>query len=470
MRTISITDMTMRQYRRGADFSLSFREKIELSKLLDRLGVPVIETTPISENRTDSLLIKSIASAVKESAVAVPVGLEKKNIGIAAKALAEAVHPRLVIEAPVSAVQMEYLASKKPAAMLETIRELVSSAREVCADVEFVAEDATRGDHTFVCDALKIAAEAGATTITVSDAAGDMLPDEFSAFLEKLFADVPALSDVSLGVSCSNNLRMADACAVAAIKAGAGEIKAAAVNLNSVSLKHIASILAVRGEGLGASTSVRTTQLKRATDQIRRLTRTGSSLASETGMAGDSNDVYLTAHDDINGVLKAAAELGYELSDEDGIRVYEAFMRIASKKERVSTKELDAIVASAAMQVPPTYVVEKYVINSGNAISASAYLKLKKNEEELEAICLGDGPIDAAFHTINEIVGHHYELDEFQIQAVTEGREAMGEAIVKLRSGGKLYSGQGISTDIIGASIRAYISALNKIVYESSGN
>ena len=468
MRTISITDMTMRQYRRGADFSLSFREKIELAKLLDRLGVSVIETTPVSANRTDSLLIKSIASAVKESAVAVPVGLVPENISTAMKALAEAVHPRLVIEAPVSAVQMEYLASKKPAAMLEAIQSMVSAAKEVCSDVEFVAEDATRGDHTFVCDALRTAALAGATTITVSDTAGDMLPDEFTAFLQGLLSDVPELAGLSLSVSCSNNLSLADACAVAAIKAGASEIKAAAVNLNSVSLKHIAALLSARGEGLGASTSVRTTQLTRATDQIRRLTRTGTAGGPAVPDDGEDSGVYLTAHDDISGVLKAAAELGYELSEEDGIRVYEAFMRIASKKEKVSTRELDAIVASSAMQVPPTYIVEKYVINSGNAISASAYLKLKKNDEELEAICLGDGPIDAAFHTINEIVGLHFELDEFQIQAVTEGREAMGEAVVKLRSAGKLYSGQGISTDIIGASIRAYINALNKIVYEGT--
>ena len=166
--------------------------------------------------------------------------------------------------------------------------------------------------------------------------------------------------------------------------------------------------------------------------------------------------------------MKAAAKLGYDLSEEDGAKVYEAFSRIAARKERVGAKELDAIVASAAMQVPPTYRLENYVITSGNTISATAHIKLEKNGVMKEGISLGDGPIDAAFLAIEQIAGHHYELDDFQIQAVTEGREAMGEAVVKLRSGGKLFSGRGISTDIVGASVHAYINALNKIVYEEA--
>ena len=118
------------------------------------------------------------------------------------------------------------------------------------------------------------------------------------------------------------------------------------------------------------------------------------------------------------------------------------------------------------MQVPPTYVLDTYVITAGNTISSTAHLKLNKGDARLEGVCIGDGPIDAAFLAIESITGCHYELDDFQIQAVTEGREAMGQTVVKLRSGGKLFSGRGISTDIVGASIHAYLSALNKIVYE----
>ncbi len=148
--------------------------------------------------------------------------------------------------------------------------------------------------------------------------------------------------------------------------------------------------------------------------------------------------------------------------------MYDAFQRIAAKKHFVSTKELEAIVASAALQVPSTYHIDSYVITCGNTVSAMATVTLERDGKKLQGVCMGDGPIDASFLAIEQIIGHHYELDDFQIQAVTEGREAMGSALVKLRAGGKLYSGNGISTDVIGASIRAYISALNKIVYEEA--
>ena len=159
--------------------------------------------------------------------------------------------------------------------------------------------------------------------------------------------------------------------------------------------------------------------------------------------------------------------LGYDLSQEDISKVFEEFRRISGKKN-VGAKELDAIVAYAALQVPATYVIDSYVINSGNIISATANISLLKNGEKVVGLSRGDGPIDASFLAIEQIVGHHYELDDFQIQAVTEGREAMGSALIKLRSNGRLYSGRGISTDIIGASIRAYLNALNKIVYEEA--
>ena len=149
------------------------------------------------------------------------------------------------------------------------------------------------------------------------------------------------------------------------------------------------------------------------------------------------------------------------------MKVFEEFKRTAEKKT-VGAKELEAIIASVALQVPSTYKLENYVINSGNIISSSAQITLTKNGKEIQAVEMGDGPIDAAFHAIEQIVGHHYELDDFQIQSITKGREAVGSSLIRLRAKGKLYSGTGVSTDIVGASIRAYINALNKIVYEEN--
>lgn len=467
MRKIAITDMTMRQSGKG--FSLSFREKIELVKHLDKLGVDVIEVSPITSPKIDRLLIKSISSAVRSSAVAVSVGLSEENIAIAWGALEEARHPRLQVTAPVSAVQMEYLAGKKPEAMIAAIKNLVEKCRSLCPEVELIADDATRADPAFLQEAIRTAIGAGATVITLCDAAGMMLPDQITEFLQNTYAAVPELKEVTLGISCKNELSMADSCAVAAIRCGADEVKCAAYGEDVIKLETMAKVISARGSSFDVECGIRTTSMKRILSQVAWMCQTGRSSTSPFDSGVQSGEeLFLNAHDDLSAVMKAAAKLGYDLSEEDGAKVYEAFSRIAARKERVGAKELDAIVASAAMQVPPTYRLENYVINSGNTISATAHIKLEKNGVMKEGISLGDGPIDAAFLAIEQIAGHHYELDDFQIQAVTEGREAMGEAVVKLRSGGKLFSGRGISTDIVGASVHAYINALNKIVYEEA--
>ncbi len=464
MNQIRISDVTMKQVTKA--FTLSFKEKIELAKLLDKLGVSVIEVEGIRNPRIDALRIKSIASAVKDSIVAAPVELSQAGVDAVWAALREARHPRLQVCAPFSSVQMEYLSHKKPDAMLRAVTETIEACRALCPDVEFVADDATRSDPALLRQAIETAIPAGASTVTVCDTAGTMLPEEFSRFVAGLRAQIPQLAHVTLGVSCCDALSMADACTVAAICQGAGEVKTAAYPDSTASLTNISRILAARGDSFDAACPVRVTQLSRIIDQITRICQTGTKNTAFAGSMEEGGDVMLSAQEDITAVLKVAAQLGYDLSEEDGVKVFEAFQAIAAKKEQVSAKELLAIIASAAMQVPPTYVLDTYVITAGNTFSSTAHLKMAKGGDMLEGVCVGDGPIDAAFRAIEQITGRHYELDDFQIQAVTEGREAMGQTVVKLLSDGKLYSGRGISTDIVGASIRAYLSALNKIVYE----
>lgn len=469
MHNVSVSDITMKLAGQSADFSLSFKEKIELAKLLDRLNLSVIELSPIENKKIDSLLVKSVSTAVKHSAIAVPVTLDPDSIETTWAALKEARHPRLQLKAPMSPPQMEYFWHKKPEKVLETIRQIVAQCREKCADVEFIADDACRSERSFLIQAVRTAIEAGATAVTLCDAAGMMLPDEFAAFLSDVRKEIPELETVRRGVQCANALCMANACSVAAIRCGATEVKTSAVASNVALLSELASVLHTRGDAFGVSSELRFTEIKRITTQIERLCSAARSQA--TGFDGTlqaSADFVLSAHDDRAAVLKAVERIGYDLSEEDCAKVYESFQRIAEKKQTISARELDTIVASVAMQVPPTYRMDNYVINCGNAISASAHIRLNKDGETLEGICLGDGPVDAVFQSMEQILGHHYELDDFQIQSVTEGREAVGEAVVRLRSNGKLYSGRGISTDIIGASIHAYLNALNKIVYEEA--
>ena len=464
MNKIKLSDVTMKQAADG--FSLSFKEKIELAKLLDKLGVSVIELEGIQNTRIDSLRIKSIAAAVVNSVVAVPVQLVADSPARVWAALQQAKFPRLQVCGAVSAVQMEYLYHKKPEAMKNAIAETVAACKALCADVEFLADDATRADPAFLAATVKAAVDAGATTVTVCDTAGLMLPAEFAQFIKELYEAVPELKTVHVGVSCCNALSMADACAIASVAEGVTELKAAAYPIDAASIANLAKLLSARGDAFNACASVEMTQLSRIMDRAHQICQGGKNKGASLAAAQTDAGIYLTAHDDVAAVTKVAEQLGYDLSEDDSMKVYEAFKRIAAKKEQVSSKELDAIIASAALQVPPTYKLDKFVITSGNTISSTAHIKLMKNGEPQEGVAIGDGPIDAAFVAIESITGCHYELDDFQLQSVTEGREAMAQTVVKLRSGGKVYSGKGISTDIIAAGIHAYLSALNKIVYE----
>ena len=441
MQTVTCSDVTLKHA-----LSLSFKEKIEIAKLLDKLGISAIELPVFSGEKRDALLIKSIAAGVT---------------------LQDAKHPRLQLVVPTSTVQMEYLCHKKPPVVLEMIGTLVKKAKSLCADVEFVAQDASRSEPEFLEAAIQKAIDAGATAVTVSDDAGIMTAEEFAAFIGELQKGVPALCEVRFGMQCDDSYAMANACAVAAIGAGVDEIKTTVAGNSAANLSTVSQYIRTRGMDLGIRTDMQYTVLQRAIKQICWILHTERSKTSafENIGSGETAAFELNEHDSITQVIEAVKALGYDLSDDDNTNVYREFKRISVKKT-VTAKELEAIVASSAMQVPPAYVLQSYVINSGNVIKATAHITLQKDGETISGLCTGDGPIDAAFLAVESIVGHHYELDDFQIQAVTEGKEAMGSALVKLRAGGKLYAGNGISTDIIGASIRAYLNALNKIVYE----
>ncbi len=470
MQKLSIADITLKQAEKSADYALSFREKIEIAKLLDKVNVSVIELPAIVKEKTDVLLIKSIASCVENSIIAVPVSLFEDDIEIIANALKDAVKPRIQVIVPSSTVQMEFICKKKPPMVLKMIEELVKKAKSFCEDVEFVADDATRSEPDFLYKAIETAIAAGASTVTVCDAAGTMLADEIATFIDDIYVGVPDVSKVNLGIQCSDEVSMATACCVSAIKSGVREIKVTSIDGNeAANLEPVCKAVKIHCDEFGIETEVKMTEFGRISKQIDWIANAKRSKTSpfDKTTGASANDFVLTDHDDVSEVSKAVKVLGYDLSQEDISKVFVEFKRISKKKD-VTAKDLDAIVASAALQVPTTYFLESYVINSGNVISATANITLRKDEEKICGLAGGDGPIDAAFLAIEEIIGRHYELDDFQIQAVTEGQEAMGSALVKLRSEGKLYSGKGISTDIIGASIRAYLNALNKIVYEEA--
>ena len=469
MRKIVITDTTLAEAGHSPKMTLSFKEKVEVARHLENLCVDVIEVPEMINAGTDTLLLRTISAFVKNSTVSIAVGLTEESVEATWQAVSALPHPRMRVSLPVSPVRMEYDCHKKGPKMLEMIETLVRKCVSHGCETEFCAEDATRAEKEFLEQAIQTAVQAGAGIVTVCDDDASMMPDQFAAFAAETASKLPP--EVRLGVRCSNRYSMAIAATMQAVQAGAGEIKVSAGGDDTAALETIGQLIRNCGDRIQIEAGLKYTEITRIAGQIEWITHTNKSSQSpfDNGVseAGEHAEMNLTAGDDMAAVIRAVRKLGYDLSEEDNAKVYESFKRVAGKKP-VTARELDAIVASTALQVPPAYKLVSYVIQSSNIVTASAHIQMEKNGKEMGGICLGDGPIDAAFLAIEQIIGHHYELDDFQIQAVTEGREAMGSALVKLRSGGKLYSGKGISTDIIGASIRAYISALNKITYEEA--
>lgn len=464
MKNVSVADMTLCRKN-----GLSFKEKIEIVRQLEKLNVSAIELPAIENKKSDVLLVRTISSFVESGIISVASGMTEEGVDYAIEALSAAKNPRVRVELPVSPVGMEYTCHKKAPKMVELISALVSKAKESCADVEFCAVDATRAEEKVLVEFIKTAIESGATLITVCDTAGEMMPDEFAGFVDDLKSNIPELSKVKLGVSCENKNGMANAAAAMIIRDSADTVKTA-VSQDAVSLERFAQTVKNCGANCGVSTDIKYTELSRIIRQISRILGDTDSVAiGDYTEKFDDSMFILDKSDDINAVNAMTQKLGYDLNEEDTEKVFKEFKKLAEKKEKVSAKELDAIVAAVALQVPPTYELISYIINTGNIITASAQIKLfKTNSGEVEGVAMGDGPVDAAFRAIEQITGSHYELDDFQIQSVTEGKEAMGSALVKLRYGGRLYSGSGISTDIIGASLKAYLGAVNKIVYEEA--
>lgn len=466
MKKVFITDKTLLTL----TDELSFREKTEIAKQLDSLGVDVIELPQIKNDKADMLLVKNIAGVTAKTAVSIVTGFTKESMEIAASCIKDAKTPVLNVAFPVSPAGMEYVCTLKPDKVLARVREMLEYAKTLCAKVEFTAIDATRAEKEFLYKIINVAVESGVDAVTLCEDAGVLDADDFGAFIKDIFESCPEIKKTEVFVDVCDAINMSTACIAAALKNGVSGIKTSVIDCGYSKIEDISSYLSVKGEALGVTSRIKDTTLKNVCDKIKALVEADRSKQSPyKGVVRSDDEIELHQNDDFATVMQAVEKIGYELSPEDSSKVYEEFVKLSAKREYIGTKELEAIIASTAMQVPSSYRLVSYVINAGNVITATANLCIEKEGKELRGVYVGDGPIDAAFLAIEQVVGHHFELDDFQIQSVTEGREAMGQALVKLRSdSGKLYSGSGLSTDVIGASIKAYLNALNKIAFEEN--
>lgn len=456
MKKIMISDVTLPMQCQTLKKALSFREKLSMATGLEKAGVDAIELPALQGGREDVVVNRTIASGMK-CQVSMPVGGCVETLNEAWQCVMDAKDPCLQVVLPISTVQMEYMYHLKSDKMIVKIASLCAEAKKLCSKVEFVAKDASRAEPGFAALCCRTAVENGADVVTLCDDNGCFFPEEMAALVK----EIKAACDAKVFVQPGNDLNMAAACAVEAIRAGADGVKTAACE-NGLWADVLADILRARGDAMGVTSGLNTTAIHNI------LATLGQSAAPVISAAAPvvNDTVSLDPDCSLSDIADTIGSLGYELTEEDVGKVYEEFRRVSARKGKLESRELEAIIATAAMQVPSTFHLVSYVVNSGNIISAMANVTLERDGQKLSGVSVGDGPIDAAFHAIEQIIGHHYELDDLQIQSVTKGREAIGSALIRLRAGGMLYSGNGASTDIIGACIRAYINALNKIVYE----
>ncbi len=462
MRTINVTDITLKKLSEERTISLLFREKSAIANCADLLGTDAIELPAIKNLREDTIIYKTIAQNVQDATLAVSVGFSKEDVASVWECIKDAKKPRLQIELPVSTIQMEYTYHVKQAVMLEKIAELVKEAKTHCADVEFSALDATRADIDFLISAAKEAESNGASVVTVCDDAGVSTPEQIA----DLVAKVKEAVSIPVYVQVSDRINMGVASAFAAISKGVDGIKCAMAGKDILLTAEFSDAMSACGSQINAEIKLDTTKIHASIDDM--VSNINHNIFENEETVSDKKKILLDSDSSVVRVAQAAAVLGYELSDSDVGNVYKALMQVCVKKGAVGSKEFEALIASSAMQAPSTYHFETYTTTSSNVANSMSQVTLKCNDEIICGVANGDGPIDSAFRAIEQCIGHHYELDDFQVQSVTEGKEALGSALVRLRNNGKLYSGNGTSTDIVAASIRAYINALNKIVFEEA--
>lgn len=499
MTHIKLFDTTLRDGEQAPGCTLNTHEKLEFALQLERLGVDVIEAGFPVSSPDDFAAVSTIADEVKGCVVAALCRCARTDIETAAKALEGAVHPRLHLFIATSELHMAVKLCLTREQVLERIADCVTYARTLCEDVQFSAEDATRSDRDFLLECFNLAVKCGAATVNIADTVGYNIPDETYELVRYINDNLVGRDSVTLGIHCHNDLGMAVANSIAALRAGAthveGTINGIGERAGNAALEEIVMAIYTRGETLGLTTSVNTRQIYRTSKLIATIMGTSipankpivgrNAFAHESGIhqhgvlknpltyeiitpssvgATDSS-LVLGKHSGRHAFDERVTELGYTLSVEASERAFKRFLDLADRKKNVTNKDVEAIVAGLGYAMPETYRLHSFVINSGTVISATAVVRLiKLDGEEIEHVARGDGPIDAAYKAVDRIVKAGYQLANYSIHAVTEGEDALGEVVVKLQKDGHNIIGRGLSTDILEASIKAYLNAVNKVV------
>lgn len=499
-RRIKIFDTTLRDGEQSPGCSMNLQEKIQMAKQLEVLKVDIIEGGFAVASKEDFNSVREIAKNIKNCTVASLSRALTKDIDIAWEAVQYAKMPRIHTFIATSDIHMKYKLKMSSEEVLENAVNMVKHAKKYCEDIEFSAEDATRSNPEFLIRILEEVIKAGATVVNIPDTVGYTTPDEYYKLIKNIKENVTNIHKAEISVHCHNDLGMAVANTIAALKAGANQVECTINGIGeragNAALEEIVMTINTRKDILDFYSNVDTTQIIRSSKLLSNITGVHvqpnkaivgiNAFAHESGihqhgvleerstyeiMTPESvglseNKMVLGKHSGRHAFEERLKTLGYSLEKEQLNNAFNQFKELADKKKVVYDEDIEALVAKDFIEIPKVYELKRFVINSGNTITATASVVLKMDDEEVEEASTGDGPVDAAFKAIEKIVGLEVALEDYSLRAVTEGEDAQGEAIIKLSNNNKIYTGRGLSTDIVESSINAYLNAINKMSYE----
>ncbi len=507
MDRVIIFDTTLRDGEQAPGFSMNALEKLEMARQLARMNVDVIEAGfPISSDE-DFEATRAVAKQVG-SADTSPIicGLSRvalMDIDRCWEAVKYAKRPRIHTFVATSDIHLKYKLRKSRAEVLKAAVEAVKHARAYCEDVEFSPEDASRSDFDYMCDVLEAVIEAGAGTINIPDTVGYAMPREWGERIARIRERVKNSAKAVLSVHCHNDLGQAVANSLVAIQNGAGQVECTVNGIGeragNASLEEIVMALRTRKDFFGVDTRVNTQEIFRSSRLLSHITGVHvqpnkavvgeNAFAHEAGIHQDgvlkekltyeimrpedvgraTNKLVMGKHSGRAALASRLKDLGFEVVDAELGKAFKKFKDLADKKKEIFDEDLISIMKDEIAHVPETYVLDYLHIISGTGVIPSATVRLKKQEQVFQDSGVGDGPVDAVLNAIDAITGLKGRLQDYQLRAVTSGKDALGEVSVKVDFDGTVVPGKASSTDVIEASARAYLNALNRLVHPAAG-
>lgn len=497
---VRIFDTTLRDGEQAPGYSMNLDEKLRMARQLELMGVDVIEAGFAIASPGDFASVEAIAREVKDCTVASLSRALEKDIDASWSALKDAAHPRIHTFIATSDIHMEHKLRMKSEDVLDQAVRMVAYARNLCGEVEFSAEDASRSRPEFLYRIFEAVIKAGAKYINVPDTVGYTTPQEFGRLIRGIREHVPNIDQAVISVHCHNDLGLAVANTLSAIEAGAGQVECTVNGIGeragNAAMEELVMVLKTRKDRYGADTHIDTTQIYKASRLLASLTGVqvqpnkaivgANAFAHESGihqhgvlahastyeiMTPESiglheSKMVLGKHSGRHAFAERIKSLGFSADSEILNEMFSQFKKLADKKKVVTDRDIEALMESRTATVPETFTLDRFVINSGNTISATAIVRLKKDGTYHEDVATGDGPVDASFLAVDRIIGAAFTLEEYDIHAVTGGKDAQGDVSVRISRNGRKWKGRGVSTDIVEASILAYLSAVNRFWYE----